>query len=238
MRTLIVLLLACSCSYLAKAQQEIVIDPNAETRTVTGHFHAVKVSGGIDLYLSQSAAEAIAVSGSSDKYRAGISTTVENGVLLINYTGDKMWGLKNKKLKVYVSFRELDRIEAHGACDVLLAGMMSGNKLQLNLSGASDFKGKVKLEELKLDLSGASDVKLSGTTNLLTIVSSGASDVKGYELTAEVCNAKASGASDIHITVNKELSASASGASDISYKGNALLKDNHSSGASSIGKKS
>jgi hypothetical protein len=33
------------------------------------------------------------------------------------------------------------------------------------------------------------------------------------------------------------LSADASGASDISYKGNAVIKDQHSSGASSIGKK-
>jgi len=72
---------------------------------------------------------------------------------------------------------------------------------------------------------------------MVTIQSSGASDVKGYDLVTDVYNAKAFGTSDINIIVNKELSANASGASNISYKGNAVIKDQHSSGASSIGKK-
>ena len=105
------------------------------------------------------------------------------------------------------------------------------------MSGASDFKGAVKVNSLKLDLSGASDATISGVATSVTIESTGASDVKGYNLETEVCNARASGASDINITVNKELSASASGASDISYKGTGVIKDQHSSGASSIGKK-
>jgi len=106
------------------------------------------------------------------------------------------------------------------------------------LSGASDFKGGVKVNSLKLDLSGASDVHISGTANTVDIESSGASDVKGYQLVTDMCNATASGASDINITVNKEISANASGASDIYFKGAALIRDIHTSGASSVSRKS
>ena len=49
-------------------------------------------------------------------------------------------------------------------------------------------------------------------------------------------NASASGASDIKITVNKELSAHASGASDVRYKGNGVIRDLKSSGSSSVSK--
>ena len=108
---------------------------------------------------------------------------------------------------------------------------------KLDLNGASSFKGAVKVDELSMDLSGASDVRINGFATTVYIQSSGASDVKGYELVADVCTAKASGASDINISVNKELNASASGASDIYYKGDAVVKKMNSSGASSIVKK-
>jgi hypothetical protein len=50
----------------------------------------------------------------------------------------------------------------------------------------------------------------------------------------DYCNVKASGASDINITVNKELKASAFGASNIYFKGNAIIKEKQSNGSSTI----
>lgn len=137
-------------------------------------------------------------------------------------------------MKVYVSFKELEMLDASGASDIVVAGEIKVEYLHMKLSGASDFKGSVMISALKLDLSGASDVTISGTASIVNIESSGASDVKAYGLATDVCNAKASGASDINITVNKELSAHASGASDIFYKGSAVIKDTESSGASNI----
>jgi hypothetical protein len=51
-----------------------------------------------------------------------------------------------------------------------------------------------------------------------------------------MCNVKASGASDIKITVNKELSAQASGASDVRYKGERIIRDLKTSRSSSVSK--
>lgn len=237
MKKIIVSIVLLASFFISKAQKAFVTDANAEQRTLSGSFNAIKISGGIDLYLSQFDSESIAVSASEEKYKQHIKTVVENNTLKIYYDGDKIWNGGNKKLKVYVSFKNLERLQASGASDVQVAGTINVNSLSLDMSGASDFKGAVKVNTLTLELSGASDATLSGVTNSVTIQSSGASDFKGYDLVADVCNAKASGASDIHITVNKEISASASGASDISYKGNAAIKDQHTSGASSVSRK-
>jgi Putative auto-transporter adhesin, head GIN domain len=230
-----------ACVVLAAfAQKEIVNDANAETRTIKAGFTSIRISGGIDLFLSQGDNEAVAVSALEQKFKDDIKTVVENNTLRIYYDGDnkgwnKSW--KNKKLRVYVSFKNLEKIEASGACDVQIAGVIKGASLLLNMSGASDFKGKVQLENLKMELSGASDVKIGGSATTVKIESSGASDVKGEDLVTDFCTAKASGASDINITVNKEITASASGASDINYRGNAQVKEKHASGASSVNKK-
>ena len=75
---------------------------------------------------------------------------------------------------------------------------------------------------------------ISGKASNLDIDASGASAFKGFELMTESCNAEASGASDIKITVSKEISAQASGASDVRYKGGAAIREIKSSGSSSV----
>ena len=223
---------------VAKAQDDIVVDPNAEVRTLNNSFSSVKVSGAIDLYLSQSDNEAVAVSAAEDRFRNCIRTIVENGTLNIYYDGEKGMIPRNRKLKVYLAFKNMDKIEASGASDVTLSGTIISPALQVYLSGASNFRGSVKVNDLRMNLSGASDVSISGTAIAVNIESSGASDVKGYGLVTDICTARASGASDIYITVNKSLQAHASGASDISFKGDGVIKEMHSSGSSSISKKS
>jgi hypothetical protein len=237
MKRIVLFFLLAAATTIAHAQKELVVDANAELRTVSGTFTSIKVSGGIDLYLSQSPDQAVAISASEDKYKEGIKTVVENGTLRIYYDGDKGLSLKNRKMRAYVSFKTLEKLEASGASDVHVSGELAVDALEMQLSGASDFKGRIKVSSLKLELSGASDVSIEGTATVITIESSGASDVKGFGLVTDICTAKVSGASDVNITVNKELNAHASGASEIYYKGDGVIKEMHSSGASSIAKR-
>ncbi len=237
MKKVFFIIMALLTYSVTNAQKTIVNDANATARTLNESFHAIKISGGIDLYLSQYETESIAVSASEDKYKNDIKTVVENGVLKIYYDGNNWSGSRNKKLKVYVAFKNLDRLQASGASDVHVAGDIRVPDLSVSMSGASDFKGAVFVSNLSLDLSGASDAKISGTAVSIKIESSGASDVKGYELITDNCTVRASGASDVNITVNKEMNVTASGASDVFYKGNGVIKEIHSSGASTVAKK-
>lgn len=237
MKKILVSILLLSATIISHAQNTLVVDANASVRQISSDFKAIKVSGGIDLYLSQSDAVALAVSASEERFKDDIKTEVEDGTLKIYYEWDKNLSWKNRKLKVYVSFKTLEKLVASGASDVVVTGTIESPSLDLHLSGASDFKGMVKVNTLKIDLSGASDVRISGQAGNVDIESSGASDVKGYELVTDYCNAKASGASDINITVNKELNATASGASGVYFKGEGLIKDLRTSGASNVTRK-
>jgi hypothetical protein len=224
------------CSTLIGFSQKVVNDPNAEQRTV-GSFSEIRVSHAIDLYLSEAATEAVAVSASAVEYRDRIKTEVSDGVLKIWYD-EKKWGRSgNRKLKAYVGFRELRKLTASGASDVFVTGTIKSDKLELNMSGASDFKGAVDAGSLHTELSGASDVVVSGKVSDLMVDASGASDFKGFDLTAQNCTVEASGASHIDITFNGEMKARASGASGVSYKGSGVIRDLKTSGASSVSRR-
>jgi Putative auto-transporter adhesin, head GIN domain len=219
------------------AQTTIINDANAEKRNVSG-FTAIKVSGGIDLFLNQGDEEAVAVSASEDKYRNRIKTEVSDGLLRIWFDGDGInWGwVSNKKLRAYVSVKTLKKLEASGASDVIVSGTLKGGDMEMHFSGASDFKGALDASTLKIRISGASDMTVSGTAGTLEIGASGASDFKGYNFSVDNCDATASGASDIKITVNKEMNANATGASDIRMKGNGVIRKTSNNGASSVKK--
>jgi hypothetical protein len=217
------------------AQQ--INDVNAEVRQASG-FRAISVSNAFDVYLTQSNQEAVAVSASEAKYKERIKVEVKDGTLIIKYENEgKMWSKGDKKLKVYISFKEIEKLNISGACDVFVNGIIKARDLVIHQSGASDLKGKLEISgTLDVDLSGASDMQVSGSAANVRIDASGACDFKGYDFVTETCNAKASGASDIKITVNKELSAQATGASDVHFKGTGVIKDLKSSGSSSVSK--
>ena len=216
--------------------QKTVYDANAVLREGKG-YEAIEISDGIDLFVSYGD-EAIAVSASEVKYRDKIKTIVENGVLKISYDEKGLSWNSKKNLKAYVSFKKLTALAASGGSDINVEGSIKGDELTIHISGGCDFKGKVEVKKLDVDQSGGSDVNISGVATQVLIDASGGSDFNGYGLITDVCNAEASGGSDIEITANKEISARASGASDISYKGSASLKESKSSGASSVSKRS
>lgn len=218
------------------AQKVIINDPNVQPRTI-GSFHSIRVSNAIDLFISQDETESLAVSALKDEYRDRIRTVVEDGVLTITFDNKGFGFHGNMKLRAYIAFKELRRLTASGASDVIATGVIKGSELSIEMNGASDFKGTVDVGTLNLKLSGASDASVSGSATTVSVNTSGASDLKGYELKSDYCNIETSGASDVQITVNKEISVKASGASDVNYKGDAVVKNQQSNGASSVRKR-
>lgn len=224
-------------SYLTVAQEKIIYDANAEKRTV-GAFQSVRVSDGIDLYITQSGDEGVVVSATEIAHRDKIKTVVENGELKIYFDQNWMgWNWKNRKLKAYVATKSLKGIKASGGADVIVQGVLSSSQLSMHFSGGSDFNGHVKVTDLTIDQSGGSDVRIKGNAVNVKVEASGGSDFKGYDLTAEYAIIQASGGSDAELTVIKEIAAEASGGSDVNYKGNPVVKYKSASGGGSVSKR-
>lgn len=220
--------------YHATAQRTIN-DANAEVRS-TGPFNAISVSSSFDVYISQSTQAVVAVSANDAKLVSRITTEVRNGTLFIGFNNNGMdWN--NKYLKAYISVATLNKIKASGACNLYIENEFKAEDLEIGISGSSDFRGKLTVQNLRLAASGSSDFYVQGQANNTRIDLSGSSDLKGFELSTEYCEVNSSGASDASITVNKELKVRASGSSDVLYKGNAIIREISTSGASDVKKK-
>ncbi|MBS1760016.1 MAG: DUF2807 domain-containing protein [Bacteroidetes bacterium] len=215
-------------------EAQLVYDANATVRMVNT-FKGININSAFDVHISQGNEQTVVVSASDEKYIKNIVTEVKDGILHIWYNNkDAKWPKFKSRLTAYVSCTDLKSLEVNGNSDVFINGLLKVGDIQIHLSGASDAKGKIEANKLTVELSGASDIKLSGSANELNLKSSGASDFKNYEFVTDNCSVSLSGASDVRVTVNKELNVSASGASDVYFKGNGVVNKIKTSGASSI----
>ena len=234
-----IIMLFCISAF-SQDTKSVVYDANAEIRKVD-NFTAIEVSNAITLYLSQGNENAVAISGDGSATKEKIKTEVKNGVLKIYVESGiwNKWSWGDKKIKAYVTIKEISQLIASGACSVKITDKLNANNLRVEASGASNIKGELKAASLVVKLRNASTMTLSGVADNIQIDASNASNLKAMDLVANSCSAEASGASSIRINVTKEFSkVHASGASSIHYKGDASVKNFEASGSSSIKKDS
>ncbi|HTL07557.1 MAG TPA: head GIN domain-containing protein [Chitinophagaceae bacterium] len=221
------LIAACFCLLAVAggfAQEKVINDANAEARKV-GSFHAIRVSNGIDLIIKQGSTEAVAVSAATKEYRDNIKTEVVDGVLKIYYDTKwyKDWSSNGKKLKAYVSFKEIDLLHGSAGSYTTVDGQLNGGKLRIELSSGAGFKGALDAGSLSVDGSSGAIARISGKAQSASLEASSGAGVYGYELISDKCDADASSGGAIEVSVNKELSAEASSGGDIRYKGNGVI---------------
>lgn len=205
-----------------------------ETRTV-GDFTRISVGSGIDLYLTQGDNIEVIVETTKDRIHK-IKTEVDGNQLKI-FTREKFnWGW-DKAPKVYVTFKQLERITASGGADVYGKSVITAENLTITTSGGADAYLNVKTDRLKLSTSGGADIKIEGETQSLTAEASGGSDINAKELKAQTVKVSTSGGADASVWAEKEITANASGGSDIDYYGNPEIKNLNESGAGDISRK-
>jgi len=197
----------------------------SQERNVKG-FNAIKVSTGIDLYLSMGNDESVKIVADDDIID-DIKTEVKDGTLLIYMKQKNSWfnWNGNQSRKAYVTVKELVALDASSGSDVETETTLEGDELEVNVSSGADVKLQLHIKNFSIDTSSGSDAKLSGSVKYLNAEASSGSDINASDLEAAFCKAKASSGSDISLTVTEEIQAKASSGGDIVYSGNPKTKD-------------
>ncbi len=199
-----------------------------ETRDVSG-FSKIGVGGAYDVILIQGNNEKVVIEA-EENLMEYIKTEVVAGKLKI-YNKESL--RPKEGMKVYITFKDLEKIDISGACDLNNEGILSLSDLEIEGSGASDIDLKLKLNELEMDCSGASDIYLEGSAQEFDIEVSGASDLNAFEFEVDECSVSLSGAGHVEVYVNKKLDIDVSGAGSCYYKGSPQVNQSVS-GAGSV----
>jgi len=187
------------------------------------NFSGVKVSTGIDVYLSQGNNMSIVVE-TDENLHEYILTEVRGGILNV-YTDANIRRAEMKR--VYVTMKDVNYLSTSSAGDIIGETPIRTDELKLNASSAGDIN-------IEIDISSSGDVTLSGEAGMLEGDLSSAGDLNAYNLKVKEADLSVSSAGDADIYVTERIKARASSAGDINYKGNPKYVDAHSSSAGGI----
>jgi len=197
---------------------------------IVSNFTKLDVGGAFRVYLSQGSQEKLVLEADDDEMKEIVTEVV--GSTLKIYT-DSDWGKRFHEMTIWVTFKDLDKIDFSGAVEVTGEGPLTFSDLDLVVSGAAEISLNMKAEKLEAEFSGASEVDFSGSCKSGYIELSGASDFDAQNFEFQDLNIEVSGASEAKVWATGTLNIDASGASDIRYKGTPNISIDES-GASEV----
>ncbi len=129
-----------------------------------GPFSAIDVSDALVLHLTvDSAADPAIEVTFDDNLIDAVATRIEGDTLVIEAVEN--YSVAGSGRRVVVTTRQLDRISASGAADVVATGETA--RLDVDASGASDVDlAELRTAEVMLDVSGASDVVVQASESV------------------------------------------------------------------------
>ena len=206
-----------------------------ENRNVK-NFSEIKVSTGIDLYITMGNSEGVKVVADDDIID-DLITEVKGDVLHI-YMKRKSsffnWGKMNETKKAYVAVKELNGIDASSGSDVKSENTLKGESINIEASSGSDVDLDLVYKNIKLDTSSGSDAKLTGKAKTFEAEASSGSDISARGLESAICRVRVSSGSDATVNVTNELYAKASSGGDVRYYGNPKIKDTDESSGGDV----
>lgn len=179
--------------------------------------------------------------------------TKKNGKKTVTYTTNE------NDLTLYLTFKSLEKLSIGGIMEVVSQTGISGENMDVNISGISSMKFPITASKLKLQASGAtesnlalkllsldltvsgtSSVNFSGTLYHLNATCSGASDAKfsdHLKLEKAQINLSGTSSAELSATITESVQINLSGASELTLSGTADKADIQSSGTSGVAAK-
>jgi hypothetical protein len=201
-----------------------------EDRTTKEDFTKIRVSTGLDLYISQGSKNKITVEA-DENLQEIIITEVLNGELKI-YVEKNIWRAKARK--IYVTIKNLEAITATSGSDVYTNETLKVNNLNISATSGANIKISVEANTIETTATSGSDIEISGITNdYFSNATSGAS-IDGYELKSENATVNVTSGASINVFASKSINAKATSGGNIDFKGNPKKVDKKSNSGGSI----
>ena len=187
----------------------------SENRKVQEDFTKVKVSSGLDLYLSQGSSNKITVEADENLHDI-IITEVKNGVLKI-YSEENIWRAKARK--VYVTVKTLEKLTATSGSDVYAKETIEVDTIEISATSGADIRISLDANSVETSSTSGSDIEVSGRTENHASSATSGSSIDAYELYSKNTIVKVSSGADINIHASENIDARASSGGDIDFKG-------------------
>ena len=202
-------------------------------RSTSQKFTKIKVSTGLDLYLSQGTKNKVTLEADENLHDI-IITEVNDGVLKI-YSEKSIWQAKARK--VYVTVKNLEGLTATSGSDVYTEDVLKVETIKVSATSGADIRIALDADTVETSATSGSDIRISGTANNHTSRANSGASIEAYKLISKNATVNVSSGADINIYASESINAKASSGGDIDFKGNPREINKKSSSGGSVSAK-
>jgi len=202
-------------------------------RSTSQKFTKIKVSTGLDLYLSQGTKNKVTLEADENLHDI-IITEVNDGVLKI-YSEKSIWQAKARK--VYVTVKNLEGLTATSGSDVYTEDVLKVETIKISATSGADIRIALDADTVETSATSGSDIRISGTANNHTSRANSGASIEAYKLISKNATVNVSSGADINIYASESINAKASSGGDIDFKGNPREINKKSSSGGSVSAK-
>ncbi len=228
---IVTILLATSCIFSGpsiRGNGNVV-----EQKRKVGEFDEIRVSRGMNVYISQGDKTAVVVKADENLLDA-IETRIEGDALKVTTNSNIRKATSNK---VYVTTPDISVVKSFAGSNVYSETTIKSKNLEVSSSAGSNLKLEVNAGHLNVSASAGSNIKLEGKADSFSGKATSGSNIKAEDLTTTNCYAKTSSGANFWITVKNDFEGHASSGGNLFYYGNPKSTDiNKSSGGNVIKK--
>ncbi len=204
-----------------------------QDRTTKEKFSKIKVSSGLDLYITQGDKQKIVLEADENLHDI-IITEVKDGELKI-YTEQSIWNAKARKIHVTVTNLEL--VSATSGSDVYTENTLNVDKINVICTSGADIRMALNANTVQSSATSGSDIELAGNTNQHTSSATSGASIDAYNLLSKNTTVNVTSGADINVYASESIDARATSGGDIDFKGNPKKVNKQSSSGGSISAK-
>jgi hypothetical protein len=168
-----VLVILCGSINIAVAQHSEVRDLEA--------FSKVNLDGNAKLYLMKSDETSVKLDVKKERYLEDFVSEVRNGELFL-YFKKKRRGNQDRKIKVYLKYTDLNKIDLDGFVTLSSDSVLAEEELMIKGDGFIKGKITVSVKDLIIDLDGFTRLTVSGRADTADLKIDGFGKIDANEL--------------------------------------------------------
>ena len=210
---------------LSQETKKIEGNGNIITKTIpVKSFNTLKASGVFELHLVQGSTESVKVEA-DENLQTLFTVKSEGNDLVIEMDKKKNLNLNSKnRLKVYVSFKNLNAINLSTVGNVKSDKLMRFDDLKLHCNSVGNIDLKLNANTIKINNNSVGNVTLSGDVKNATVKNSSVGNLEANDLIVQEMDIENSGVGNVDVNVVRELKVKDSFLGKVKNKGKAPLK--------------
>ncbi|PKV51778.1 putative autotransporter adhesin-like protein [Aquimarina sp. MAR_2010_214] len=182
-------------------------------------FNEIIINGVYNVYLTQGAKESVKVETDENLQEVVVIKNKGNALVLNRKKGIKV--KKKTKMNVYVTLKDIEKLEVRGVGNVKTSSKLSLNALDVEASGVGNTSLELDCKKLDGEISMVGNFTLKGKVAEVILNNNGTGALRAFDLVAQKLEINNSGIGKVEVNAQQEISITSSGIGSVYYKGDA-----------------